>query len=297
LRIHRQAENRGYCLVQLKSSSLMANAITMPTEQSRMRIVPLYKGKRKVRLPQAKEPTDLFAGDAPAPPADTRLTYNGGVLLQNAAVYTIFWGNGWSADAVMNPMMQQINQFFSDILVSPLIDQLSEYNVAGKYSIGHGTLAGSKVILAGAPQPGNSVDDNVIRAALKGWITAGEVTSPTANTLYFVYLDNQVTVSMEGSGSCKDFCGYHDAIDGNIFYAAMPYPSCDGCLAGLSVLDALTGTSSHELCEAITDPAPPNGWYDSPNNMEIGDICAWTFKEVSGHNVQKEWSNAANACI
>ena len=76
----------------------------------------------------------------------------------------------------------------------------------------------------------------------------------------------------------------------------MPFPGCAGCLGGLSVLKAITGTSSHELCEAITDPVPGTGWYDNANG-EIGDICAWTFKTVAGHNVQKEWSNSMNACI
>src|SRR5207302_9519594 len=33
-------------------------------------------------------------------------------------------------------------------------------------------------------------------------------------------------------------------------------------------------TTSHELCEAITDPVPGEGWYDDTNG-EIGDICAW----------------------
>lgn len=65
----------------------------------------------------------------------------------------------------------------------------------------------------------------------------------------------------------------------------------------MSALDALTGTSSHELCEAITDPVPGTGWYDDRNG-EIGDICAWAFKKLGGHVVQLEWSNAAgkSAC-
>jgi hypothetical protein len=42
----------------------------------------------------------------------------------------------------------------------------------------------------------------------------------------------------------------------------------------LAAIDALTGTSSHELCEAITDPVPGASWYDD-HNGEIGDI-AWT---------------------
>ena len=113
---------------------------------------------------------------------------------------------------------------------------------------------------------------------------------------YFIYFENGVTVSMGGSKSCSSFCGYHDAIGSSTYYAVMPYPSCAGCLGSSSVKDALTGTSSHELCEAITDPVPGTGWYDD-HNGEIGDICAWQFKTVNGYNVQLEWSNKNNKCI
>src|SRR5207249_1235592 len=48
--------------------------------------------------------------------------------------------------------------------------------------------------------------------------------------------------------------------------------------------------------KAITDPVPGKGWYDIVNG-EIGDICAWNFKQVAGYNVQMEWSNAQNRCM
>ena len=76
----------------------------------------------------------------------------------------------------------------------------------------------------------------------------------------------------------------------------MPYPGCRGCLGNLTVLDALASTSSHELCEAITDAVPGLGWYDD-NNGEIGDICAWQTKKIGPWTVQLEWSNRANACV
>lgn len=272
----------------------------MNQSKSRVRVVPILK-KKKVKVPapptEGPERIELFEGDVPAPPANAQLTWYGGAIIQNVSVFTIFWGNGWSTDAGMKSLMGQINQFFTDILVSPLIDQLSEYNVPGQYTIGHGNLAGTTVITAAAPKPGSTIDDTAIQTTLQNWINGHQIPAASPNMLYFIYFDNGVAVTMEGGGSCKDFCGYHDAINNQIFYAVMPYPSCDGCLAGLSVIDAITGTSSHELCEAITDPVPPNGWYDQTNNMEIGDICAWTFKKVAGHNVQLEWSNKAKKCI
>jgi hypothetical protein len=99
-----------------------------------------------------------------------------------------------------------------------------------------------------------------------------------------------------GSRSCQAFCGYHNDIGGTIFYAVMPYPGCNGCTGGLSQIDALTSTSSHELCEAITDAVPGRGWYDDANG-EIGDICAWRTKDLDGHTVQLEWSNQQGQCV
>jgi len=90
---------------------------------------------------------------------------------------------------------------------------------------------------------------------------------------------------MNGAASCSNFCGYHYEINGTIFYAVMPYPDCSGCAGATAVVDALTSTSSHELCEAITDPVPGQGWYDDRNG-EIGDICAWQTKPLGSYTVQ-----------
>ena len=57
-------------------------------------------------------------------------------------------------------MMQKLNQFFGAILISPLIDQLAEYNVTGQ-TIGHGSFIGTKLVSANAPV--RSVTDSAIR--------------------------------------------------------------------------------------------------------------------------------------
>jgi len=231
----------------------------------------------------------LFDG-LPAAVPTPQLTYFGGALLTKVQVFNVFWGLKWSAGAGA-ALTTRLNDFYRAILVSSLIDQLSEYSVPGQ-SIGHGTLTGSAVISTNAPV--TSVTDTTIRAQLKRWIGSHAVPATMANSLYFIYLDPGIVSIMGGSKSCSSYCGYHDAV-GKVYYAVMPYPSCAGCLGGLAAFDALTGTSSHELCEAITDPVPGAGWYDN-HNGEIGDICAWQFKKVAGYNVQLEWSNTQNKC-
>jgi hypothetical protein len=238
-----------------------------------LRIVPLHPHVRAV---------------APAP----LLTYRNGPLLTGVEVFSIFWGKAWQSSANV-ALSDQLNSFFDFILTSSLIDQLGEYSVPGK-TIGHGKRIGSLNLTDS--EPGKSVDDPTIQTTLQSAIDAATLPAPTANTLYFFFLPPGTQVTMSGAASCKDFCGYHEATPNNVFYAIMPYPGCTGCQGGLATLAALTSTSSHELCEAITDPMPGQGWYDDTHG-EIGDICAWQTKQLGDYTVQVEWSNAANSCV
>ena len=190
-------------------------------------------------------------------------------------------------------MVSNINSFFDYILTSSLMDQLAEYSTSNQ-TIDHGSRIGTTTITTS--DPGSTVADSDIQQLLNNGITSNTLPQPGANTLYYVYLPSGVTVTQGGSSSCQSFCGYHDSINGQIFYAVMPYPDCQGCTGGLATFDALTSTSSHELCEAVTDPIPGQGWYDQ-NNGEIGDICAWQTKQVGNYTVQLEWSNQANSCV
>jgi hypothetical protein len=221
-----------------------------------------------------------------------QLSYRNGPLMEDVEVFTVFWGAGWNT-APLDKLMQDMNDFFDYILASPLMDQLTEYNVAN-YKISRGKRTGTVVI---APPMKTSVTDTDIQEELQSAITSNKAfPKPGANTLYFVFMPEKVKVVQGGSASCQAFCGYHNDINGKIFYAVMPYPGCAGCTGGLAPFDALTSTSSHELCEAITDPIPGQGWYDDSNG-EIGDICAWKTKKLGKYTVQLEWSNKANQCI
>jgi hypothetical protein len=237
-------------------------------------------------------PLHLPAGLAPAA-APPKLTYRDGPLISAVEVFTIFWGTAWN-DPRQVALIPRINAFFDFILASPLIDQLTEYEVP-KYPISHGRRIGTATITT--PVLRTSLSDTTVQTMLRQQTDAGQpVPKPTVNTLYFIYVQQGVRVVMGGSASCQSFCGYHNAIGHEIFYAVMPYPSCSGCVGTLAAFDALTSTSSHELCEAITDPIPGEGWYDDANG-EIGDICAWQTRQVGNYTVQLEWSNESNRCI
>jgi len=230
--------------------------------------------------------------------APAHLSYGNGPLLTAVQVTTIFWGSGWQQPA-QSALAGQVNQFFDFVLTSSLLDLLAQYSVPGQL-IGHGSRIGTATVTASEPGGGSGrVTDAQIQAALQSWIKSGAVAAPNANTLYFVYLPPNVTVlDPQGGASCVELCGYHWYIAGRspqIYYAVMPFPGCNGCTGSLNQLEALTSTSSHELCEAITDPEPWSGWNDNSNG-EIGDICAWQTQALGGYTVQLEWSDSQNMC-
>jgi hypothetical protein len=264
--------------------STVAKTMLNPLVDSRdpVRIVPLH-------LPENKAVVAKGAARRPKP----KLVYRGGPLLTAPAVFTVFWGAQWAKQPLLQTA-KAVNGFFDYLLTSPLIDQLGEYSVPA-YKIGHGARSGTTTLTS---SPSAALSDGAIQHMLRQEISSNKAfPSPGPNTLYFVYLPPGVVVTQGGGQSCQGFCGYHSAINAQTFYAVMPYPSCVGCIGQLpSPLAALTTTSSHELCEAITDPIPGEGWYDERYG-EIGDICAWQTKELGGYTVQMEWSNAKGGCV
>ena len=207
-----------------------------------IRIVPLHVDPAVLRP----------AGETAAPAATVAMTYRGGHLLTSVKVFTVFWGSAWQ-QAPAGDTVGEINQFFDAILTSELMDQLTEYSVSGQ-QIGHGSRIGTATVTT--PAPSSSVTDTQIRSFLQQQISAGTLPAADPQTLYFVYTPPGVAVVQGGSRSCQAFCGYHDNVNGQLFYAVMPYPGCSGCTGSMDVSDALTTTSSHELCEAVTDAVP-----------------------------------------
>jgi hypothetical protein len=253
-----------------------------PALDDHVRIVPLW-------IP----PALVAPGPGIQAPPTPQLTYGGGPLVTAVDVFTVFWGEAWSA-AAQQSLVTSLNAFFGFIVASPYVDQLSEYDTPASH-IRRGRFVGTATVTA--PPLGTTVTDTAIRQMLEQQL-AGKTSFPAAgpNTVYFVFLPPGVLVAAGGDRSCQAFCGYHDHINAQVFYAVVPYPGCAGCLGGLGPLDALTSISAHELAEAITDPVPPHGWYDDTHG-EIGDFCAWQNKRLGRYTVQLLWSNRASGCV
>jgi hypothetical protein len=204
----------------MKSENQSEKTSHHPSQSDAIRIVPLHK-------PEAQAIPPLSA---------PKLVYRNGPLITSVEIFTIFWGASWQQEPSAG-ILTQMNLFFDFVLTSSLIDQLSEYSVAGQ-SIGHGKRTGS--ITLTTPAPSASVTDHAIQQLLQREIPSNAAfPQPSPNTLYFVFAPPGTTVVQGGSSSCQQFCGYHDAIGSRIFYAVMPFPDCPGCLGGVAQLDAL----------------------------------------------------------
>jgi hypothetical protein len=227
------------------------------------------------------------------------LQNHGGKVIQSVEVAPIFWGASWStgADAQLVP---QLESFFDFLVTSSLMGVLSEYSTTST-PIQPGRRLTSVHIPGSEPgnvtATGRLVTDAEIQQALETWIQNGIAPATTANSLYFVYLPpNVVCDGAGGAQSCTQMCGYHDHIGSSIYYAVIPYVRCTGCVFPGNFLDTLTEVSSHEFCEAITDPTL-NTWWDSNTGNEIGDICNRQTAGLGGFIVQTEWSNKESACV
>lgn len=225
------------------------------------------------------------------------LSYHGGPVIITARETSLFWGN-WSGSDVP----QHMTDFFGQFGMS------GEYQVITQY---YGGTSTNKIQLSNlggfnrfdTSTPPSTVTDTAAQQEIAKNFQNGNLGTPDASTVYFLYLPNGVTSTIGGSSSCTAYCGYHSNFTYNgtvIKYAVMPYPSCTGCQgnaqSGLSIQAAsLTIVSGHELREAATDSLG-TAWYDR-RGYEADDKCAWQLFIDGTFQHQKEWSNAKSGCV
>lgn len=223
------------------------------------------------------------------------LTYFGGPILTHVDVHPVFWNSATKLQA-------NANSFYPAVVTSPLYSMLAQYN------IGFGTASNGIV----DTNRTRSVSDKTVQTRISTLIGNGALPAPGPNTYYPVHFPSGMTITApDGSRSCVVFCAYHGTFvrNGvNVNYGIIPdigQAGCNGGCGGSTVTNNTDSVASHELVEATTDPAvglatvfgPPLGWYDQPDNQEIGDLCNAQQGSSSGFTVQKEWSNAAGACV
>jgi hypothetical protein len=258
---------------------------------------------------------------SPNPPPSPHLNYYGGPIIANAKVTQVLYGSGSYIPGVATTGVPSIASFFQQVLNSPYIDWLIEYNTPTQ-SIGRGQFVGQRSITPDPTRNGTVITDLQIQAELDAQISANHLPAPDANTIYMInFPSGKTTTFDEGKStftSCVDFCAYHSTFQRNgqnVYYGVLPNLTDGLCSSGCgrsTVFNNTTMVASHELVEAITDPAvgltstlgAPLAWVaPGPSTYsEIGDICngePGLLYGSDGHTytVQKEWSNSESSCV
>jgi hypothetical protein len=225
-----------------------------------------------------------------------QVQYNGGPVIK-APVFQSITFNGYDQTSDVDAFVSGIggNAFWKGAM--------------NEYAVGKPTVQPPVHLTEAAP---SSIDDSAIQTWLQGKVTAGGgFMTPSANALYVIFYPTSSTVTLMGLTSCQQFGGYHNSttIGGvNVAYAVVP--ECTN-FPGMTALEATTGSASHELEEACTDPFPfvnPPTYTGADGDHtymevvlgggEVGDMCAqWptSFFVPSGfsYQVQRPWSNVA----
>ena len=229
---------------------------------------------------------------------NTNLSWHGGKIVAAAKVYNFYWGNAFAG-------AESSERARYDGFLSAMDGSWDFVKPLNQYGISPVTFLGSSVFPF---NPSASETDEHLRATLTWAIRNGYAPWPDASTIYQVFMPQGTDLAHGNERMCKNFCGYHGSYDDSnineglsIRYVALPRPDCGGCVYAQTTTDRETVISSHELSETVTDADVNNhrlGWYDDPDNQEIGDICSSAPKStIKGYLVQAEWSNADKACV
>jgi hypothetical protein len=190
----------------------------------------------------------------------------------------------------------------------------------GEFGIGPITYVDAKELTDAAPA---IITDKEIETFFTTKIAAGAFGTPDTSTIYTIFYPRTTKIKLSGgfggsSESCSSFGGYHSNVEVDVGgtrsnYAFAVLPTC-ASFGGLSAIDSLTGSLSHEWAEAATDPFPStNGGADAAysgvdndhivwnvlGGAENADLCAQRrdafFKSEPGFDfvVQSCWSNIA----
>jgi hypothetical protein len=165
--------------------------------------------------------------------------------------------------------------------------------------LGYGTGPGSYLGSIDGPSldAGATFHDADAQSTVASLLDQGTIHG-NENSLFILILPDGVTAVMDqdGSQSCAQFCGYHDAFDYNgvtVAYAVLPSALCQPC--GGQIGD-FTAVYAHELAESVTDKVPGQGWV-ADDGEEDGDLEAWILfgwgpsADPSRYTVQGYYTN------
>jgi hypothetical protein len=244
----------------------------------------------------------MYPASFPAPP---QIVTGGGPTLTSPRFVPVFFKNDDAATVA------KLTDFVSKVGATKFWTAATS-----EYGVGPGTATAAVMLTEIAPA---QTDDATIQTWLAGKLNGNDPAfpAPDANTIYSLHYPAGTTITLMGGmgaqQSCNTFGGYHsditlDAAHGTLPVAYAVLPRCQ--MQGGSVLDTTTGSESHELVEAATDPYPMQNpaysqtdqahfyWIFTLGGGEDSDMCAQSpdsftrFAELP-YVVQRSWSNKA----
>lgn len=232
----------------------------------------------------------------------TGVTYQGGPLIDHAAVEAIYLGQAWTSDAALAQNADRLDQFLGNLTQSTFMDMLAEYGTSQGGAIGRGQFTG-RLNVAQDDWTGGVLTDATIQHRLNSEIVSRAIPAPNGNQLLMVFTPPNVSITQGGlssDGRPLGFAGYHshfvDAQGATVYYAVIPNPAGNDRVPRLSADDQQTVSASHELAEAVTDPTGNSWWDDSGDTytgLEIADFANPSTDVVylGPYAVEKVWSN------
>lgn len=248
-------------------------------------------GRARLQRLMVNQTTENGSNNISSASTSLIIPYNGGPVIPNVQVATIWWGQNVQYTTALEA-------FYNSVTRSSWQQIFAEYSTSTS-TIGMGQWLQS---YSYSSAPTGIIWDARIQSDLKILISNRLVPQPNQNTYYAIHFAPGITIRINSDISCVDFCAYHSSFSFGSYkvaYGVMPDPGggCAGsCGRNSNPFNNVCSVSSHELSEAITDPAWPPAWYDTKVG-EIGDICNHQQATVGSYVVQKQWSNKAQACI
>lgn len=239
--------------------------------------------------------------------ASAAFGYYGGKVLPNVEVTTIFYGSS-------TPYQKEMNAFYQHVSNSTFLDFMNEFS-SPNTTIGRGKLVGSFVETSNLKT--RLTDGTDLHNYFINLIKTGKI-NPNDNSYYAMHFPSTTVITYEWntSGSpqscstCNGCGAWHTVIplwekgltNGPQFLYYGVMPDCQTSLGGMQ------SVSSHELSEAVTDPAGDlikyAAWLDPADAWggEIADKCPSGGGYIIGgdgnkYYVQKLWSEKAKACL
>eukprot|EP01038_Epipyxis_sp_PR26KG_P005572 gene5572-7696_t len=243
---------------------------------------------KPIATPRPTSVPSPFPGLRPTTPPSSDVSYhNGPLLIDNKAVYHLFYGSKYTSTSKAVTLTQY---FAQNLGGSDYFNTMTSYKDSTGTKVKNQLKFGGNVIKSASQ---TTINDNFVMNTIYSAIKVGTLPQDE-NALYYFIFDG----SLSYSGWLTSWCGFHsyftytDSKTGKTVYikfAVIGDPSLaanggSGCVwwqygstgtpNGNAGLDTMMSVYAHELAETTTDPVF-NGYYTDSTGDENADKCAW----------------------